>query len=138
MWCTVHERDHGPCAICHATNATPRICANCAAAPENAGWVSQWEDVSTVANVDAGRYGELRLGQVIGELPALEATPKQRQVFELLLTQKVLELERKDRRGRRRGTRRVVTVYTTREIAHLVGVGHQYVARLRRRLFYGG
>jgi len=126
------------CAICDRTNATPRICAACAAAPENADWVSQWEDTSTVGNLDSERFGLARLCEVIGYLPALKATPKQLRVYELLLTQRTIETRRRDRRGRMRGTRRIVAVYTTRQVAELAGVGFQYVARLRRRLFYGG
>ncbi len=125
------------CAICDCTNATTRLCRACRGDPANAGWIAEWEDTSTVPSLDTAAFSERHLAGIIGSTLPLEVTPKQLLVFKLLLTPKVCTKARIDRRGRRRGTRRQSTAYTTREIAAMVGVCQQYVVKLRRRLFFG-
>jgi hypothetical protein len=124
------------CAICDCTNATSRICAECRADPANADWIAEWEDTSLTDRFDGSWPAANRLSAVIGT-SVLAATPKQEEVFKLLLAVKVVTKPRRDRKGRSRGSHRRTRSYTIEEIARAVGVSHQYVSRLRRKLLFG-
>lgn len=123
------------CAVCSfdrktqrlGTLSTNRICRQCKAAPENAGWFrGRNEDPEPDALVETRLAERLRL-LVEQDRPLPEMTPRYMRIVQMVLERKRVSYVFVDKRGRKRGIRYRWQAYTVRRIAELEGCSKREV-----------
>jgi hypothetical protein len=122
-----------PCCICENTNAHMRLCDECWAKPENAGWSDGYfEQADDHVEWRLEEHDRLRAAYDRAPLPISERV---RAIAKLVACGTRTRYRRKDRQGRYRGYRwRKKRYVGVREIARLTGIPKSTVCRIMQRI----